>query len=79
MYLIWLRPEPVSFADSVTETGEDVYQPAEQAPPLHWIALAGRLESGVTVNELAFELSPALFCAVTLFGSAGSVGLPVWL
>ena len=65
----------MSFAESVTDTGEDVYQPAEQAPPLHWIALEGRLASGVTVNEVAFELDPALFCAVTLLGSAGSVGL----
>ena len=79
VYFVWLRPEPVSDAERVTETGEDVYQPAEQAAPLHWIELEGRLESGVTVKETGFELRPALFWAVTLFGSAGSVGLPVWL
>jgi hypothetical protein len=30
-------PEPPSLAPSVTLTGEDVYQPAEQAAPSHAI------------------------------------------
>ena len=53
--------------------------PAEHAAPLHWIEVDGAVESGVTVKETGFELRPALFCAVMLFGSAGSVGEPVWL
>ena len=52
-----------------------MYQPAEQAAPSQAIELAGAEESGVTVNELAFELRPALFCALMSFGSAGSPAL----
>ncbi len=40
---------------------------------------AGAVESGVTVKEVLFELSPAPFVERTLFGSPGSEGLPVWL
>ena len=39
----------------------------------------GPVESGVTVKETLLELRPAPFVAKTLFGSAGSVGAPVWL
>ena len=39
----------------------------------------GAFGSGVTVNETALDTFDALFVAVTLLGSAGSVGAPVWL
>ena len=39
----------------------------------------GAVESGVTVKETLFELSPAPFVTNTLFGSPGLEGLPVWL
>ena len=39
----------------------------------------GPVESGVTVKGTLLELRPAPFVANTLFGSAGSVGAPVWL
>ena len=39
----------------------------------------GAVESGETVNEMLFELSPAPFVAKTLFGSAGLAGAPEWL
>src|SRR5207302_10729016 len=58
-----------------TETGRDVYQPFEQAPPLHWMLVLGAVPSAVTVNEVAPEVRPALFVAVTLFGSVGSAAL----
>ena len=73
MYLMFARPEPPSLAESVTETGLEVYQPAEQAAPLHWMLVLGPLPSAVTVNEVALEVRPALFVAVTLLGSLGSL------
>jgi len=39
----------------------------------------GGFGSGVTVKETALDEFDALFVEVTLFGSAGSVGAPVWL
>src|SRR5438270_602408 len=70
-------PAPPSFADRLTETGELVYQPLEQAEPLHWIELLGAVPSAVTGNELAAELRPALFVAVPL--EVGSVPSVVYL
>ena len=43
-----------------------MYQPAEQAAELHWIALVGADESDCAVKLVAELESPALFCAVTL-------------
>ena len=65
------RPDPPSVAERLTET-VPVFQPAEQAPPLQAIELTGAVPSAVTVNEPGLEVSPALFVAVVLFGSAGS-------
>ena len=49
-----------------------MYQPPAQAAPSQAIELAGAVPSAVTVNDVGLELSPALFWAVTLFGSTGS-------
>ncbi len=53
VYVISLTPEPPSLAESVTETGLEVYQPGEHALPLHWMLVLGAVPSAVTVNELA--------------------------
>ena len=57
-------------ADSVTETGEDVYQPAEQAAASHSMLDAGGVESSVTESVVwevfgGLQRSPA----VTTYGN----------
>src|ERR671935_77942 len=72
VYVIWSTPDPASLAERVTET-DDVYQPPAHGEPSHWIVVEGTLPSGVTVNDVGSETAPALFVAVTSFGSAGFV------
>src|SRR5437660_9943927 len=74
VYSVCATPEPASFGVSVID-GTEVCQPAQ--PPVQAIEVIGAAPSAVTVNELGFELSPAPFVAVMLFGSAGSTALPV--
>ena len=64
-------PAPKSLEVRVTETGTAENQ-ALQVPPLQKIELVGAEPSPVTVNEVGLDVRPALFVAVTLFGSAGS-------
>ena len=71
VYLIEATPEPASVAESATVT-ELVYQPAEQAPALQVTEVAGAVPSAVTVNGVLPLGRPALFVALTLFGSTGS-------
>jgi hypothetical protein len=86
VYLMFATPDPPSEAESVTATGEWFVQPLAQAPPSHWMLVLGAVPSAVTVNDVALEVRPALFAAVTLLGSAGSAAelklyvsaLPVW-
>ena len=59
------RPEPPSLAARVTLTGEDVYQPAEQAAPSHAIELVGAVVSCTSVKE-PLLVRPAPLCAVTV-------------
>src|SRR2546423_13260223 len=63
-------PEPPSLAESATSVAA-VCQPAQEAPS-HSIAVTGAVPSLVTVKDVAAEVSPALFVAVTSFGSDGS-------
>jgi hypothetical protein len=49
-----------------------VYQPAEQAAPLHVALVAGAVESALTVNCAPADVRPEPFVAVTASGSAGS-------
>ena len=49
----------------VTLTGEDVYQPAEQAAPSQAIELVGAVASCTSVKELLL-VRPAPLCAVTV-------------
>ena len=48
-----------------------VCQPAQDAPS-QVIAVTGAVPSRVTVKDVAWEVSPAPFVAVTSFGSDGS-------
>ena len=66
-------PDCESVAPSVTETGAVLYQPVEHAPPLQLAVVVGAVESAVTVKLVGLDVRFALFVAVTLFGSAGSV------
>jgi pantothenate synthetase len=75
--LIEARPEPASVAESATVT-ELVYQPAEQAPAPQVIEVEGAVASAVTANELAGEVRPAPFVAVTDWPEPGSVGVPTY-
>ena len=52
-----------------------MYQPPAHDVPPHWIAVTGAVASGVTVKEVAVELRPALFVAVTFKGSDGSTAV----
>src|SRR5207247_5839609 len=78
VYRISATPEAASLAESETETAAE-YQPAEQAAPSQAIELAGATPSGSAVKLVGGETRPALLVAVTSFGSAGSLGEPVWL
>ena len=67
VYVMRLTPEaPASpAAEMAIDTGEAVYQPAEQAAALHWIELVGALKSPWAVKLVPAPFEPALFCAVT--------------
>ena len=67
VYLIRLTPDaPLSPPVEMSiETGEAVYQPAEQAAVLHWTELVGALKSPWAVKLVPVPVRPALFCAVT--------------
>jgi hypothetical protein len=67
-----LTPEPVSVALRVRLTGLVVFVPV-QRPPSQLIVVVGAVVSAVTVKLVGAEVRPALFVAVTLLGSAGSV------
>src|SRR5919201_5335598 len=69
-------PEPKpSLAVSVTETGGVVYQPAEQAPPLHLIVEMGAVVSATTVNGEPAESTPAPFRLVTFWFPLGAAAV----
>ena len=67
VYVIRLTPDsPVSPPVVIdTDTGELVYQPAEQVAELQLIALVGADESACAVKLVPVLERPALFCAVT--------------
>src|SRR4051794_39099586 len=74
---MWSRPEPKpSVAESVTETGALVYQPPEQAAPLHWTLETGAVASATTVKDAAAESTPAPFRVVTFWLPPGAVAVP---
>ena len=54
-------------------TGAEVCQPEQ--PLVQPIEVIGAAPSALTVKELALELSPAPFVALTLLGSLGSTAL----
>ena len=61
-------------ADRLTET-VPVYQLPAHVPPSQRMELTGANESDVTVKLAGLDVIPALFVAVTSFGSVGSVAL----
>ena len=60
-----MTPAAASLALSASETGELVYQPAEQAAELQVIELVGAAASDCAVKLVVAPESPALSCAHT--------------
>ena len=58
-------PAAASLPVIATETGETVYQPAEQAIELQLTELVGAAESDWAVKLVPLPELPALSCAVT--------------